>query len=110
MAMRLAHHWGGVAFEADALIQSGFAQSILSLLWTALALAVMIRASNKRLRSEWFVGFGLLGVVGAKFVLIDVINKGTVTWTLSLIGVGLLILTASYFSPAPPKAPATAIS
>ena len=110
MAMRLAHHWGGVAFKADALIQSGFAQSILSLLWTALALAMMIRASNKRLRREWFVGFGLLGVVGAKFVLIDVINKGTVTWTLSLIGVGLLILAASYFSPAPPKALAAATS
>jgi uncharacterized membrane protein len=110
MAMRLAHHWGGVPFEADALIQSGFAQSILSLLWTAVALAVMIRASNKRLRSAWFAGFVLLGIVAAKFVLIDVINEGTVTWTLSLIGVGLLILAASYFSPAPPKAREEAIS
>lgn len=110
MAMRLAHHWAGVPFEADALIQSGVAQSMLSVLWTALALAVMIRASAGRLRREWFVGFALLGIVGAKFVLIDVINEGTVTWTLSLIGVGLLILAASYFSPAPPRSIAGATS
>ncbi|MGZ8210808.1 MAG: DUF2339 domain-containing protein, partial [Burkholderiales bacterium] len=70
---------------------------------TALALALMIGATRKLLRRQWFAGFALLGVVGAKFVLIDVVNKGTVTWALSLIGVGLLILAASYFSPAPPK-------
>jgi uncharacterized membrane protein len=110
MAMRLAHHWAGVAFEADALMRSGFAQSMLSMLWTALALVVMIRASQKRLRGEWFAGFGLLGVVGAKFMLVDVVNKGTVTWALSLIGVGLLILAASYFSPAPPRADTEATS
>jgi uncharacterized membrane protein len=110
MAMRLGHHWGGVAFEPEALIRSGFAQSILSLAWTAIALAVMIRASMKRLRREWFGGFALLGIVGAKFMLIDVVNKGTVTWALSLIGVGLLILAASYFSPAPPKVEPTATS
>jgi uncharacterized membrane protein len=104
MAMRLAHHWGGVPFNAAALLASGMAQSILSLTWTAMALTLMISATRQVIRSRWFAGFALLGVVGAKFVLVDVVNKGTVTWTLSLIGVGLLILAASYFSPAPPRA------
>lgn len=104
MAMRLTHHWGGVKFDTAALLASGLAQSLLSLLWTALALTLMISASRNVVRSRWFLGFALLGVVGAKFMLIDVVNKGTVTWTLSLIGVGLLILAASYFSPAPPRA------
>lgn len=104
LAMRLAHHWGGVPFNMNALLASGVAQSMLSLLWTALALTLMISATRKMLRQRWFLGFALLGVVGAKFVLIDVTSKGTVTWTLSLIGVGLLILAASYFSPAPPRA------
>jgi uncharacterized membrane protein len=63
----------------------------------------MIGATRKVLRGRWFLGFALLGVVGAKFILIDIVNKGTVTWTLSLIGVALLILAASYFSPAPPR-------
>ena len=104
MAMRLAHHWAGVPFEAAALLSSGAAQSILSLAWTAIALTLMISASRKVMRQRWFLGFALLGIVGAKFMLIDVVNKGTVTWTLSLIGVALLILAASYFSPAPPRA------
>jgi hypothetical protein len=104
MALRIAHHWGGVAFDTGALMASGMAQSMLSLLWTALALALMIGATRKLDRDRWFLGFALLGVVGAKFILVDVVNKGTITWTLSLIGVGLLILAASYFSPAPPRA------
>ena len=102
--MRIAHHWAGVPFAAKALMSSGVAQSLLSLLWTALALALMISATRNTLRERWFVGFALLGIVGAKFILVDVVNKGTLTWTLSLIGVGLLILAASYFSPAPPRA------
>src|SRR5204862_1041406 len=104
MAIRIAHHWGRVPFDTAALLSSGIAQSMLSLLWTALALALMISATRKVLRQRWFMGFALLGIVGAKFVLIDVVNKGTITWTLSLVGVGLLILAASYFSPAPPRA------
>ena len=31
---------------------------------------------------------------------------GTVTWTLTLIGVALLVLAASYFAPLPPRAEA----
>ncbi|HUP95176.1 MAG TPA: DUF2339 domain-containing protein [Burkholderiales bacterium] len=103
MAMRIAFHWGGVPFETHALLASGIAQSTLSFMWTALALALMVSATRKVLRSRWFVGFALLAVVGVKFILVDVANQGTIAWSLSLIGVGLLILAASYFSPAPPR-------
>lgn len=104
MAMRLAHHWGGVPFSARELFHSGMAQGILSVTWTVMALALMISATRAGIRDRWFMGFALLGIVGAKFITVDVVSKGTVTWTLSLIGVGILILAASYFSPAPPKA------
>jgi uncharacterized membrane protein len=110
VVMRVAHHWGDVPFTMPALLKSGLAQSMLSVVWTATALTLMIGATRQVARTRWFVGFALLGVVGAKFVLVDVINKGTVTWTLSLIGVGLLILAASYFSPAPPRARSAAPS
>jgi len=103
MAMRIAHHWGGVPFEAYALLNSGMAQSLLSILWTSLAIAIMISATQSANRARWFAGFGLLGIVGAKFLVVDVVNRDTITWAASLIGVGLLILAASYFSPAPPK-------
>jgi uncharacterized membrane protein len=51
-------------------------------------------------------GMGLLGVGGAKLLLVDLANSGTITWTASLIGVALLLLAAGYFAPAPPARPA----
>ena len=50
--------------------------------------------------------FALLAVVGGKLLLFDASGRGTVTWTLTLIGVALLVLAASYFAPLPPRAEA----
>lgn len=102
-AARLTHHWGGIAFDAQTLIASSMLQAGLSLLWTAIAMSLMVYASQKKLRTLWFNGFGLLAVVGIKLMMVDLSNKGTVLWTVSLIGIALLIIAASYFSPAPPK-------
>ncbi|HEX5337946.1 MAG TPA: DUF2339 domain-containing protein, partial [Gallionella sp.] len=63
----------------------------------------MVFASRANKRTLWFNGFGLLAIVGVKLMMIDLANKGTVLWTVSLIGIALLIIAASYFSPAPPK-------
>lgn len=102
-AARLAHHWGGVPFARHALLGSFMLQAGLSLLWTAIAMGMMIYASRSKQRALWFYGFTLLTTVGIKLMLIDLSNKGTALWSLSLIGIALLILAASYFSPAPPK-------
>ena len=53
-------------------------------------------------RLLWQGGFALLGVVGAKLMLVDLANAGTLMWTGSLMGVALLVLAASYFAPVPP--------
>ena len=66
-------------------------------------MSVMVYASQSKLRSLWFNGFGLLAIVGIKLMMVDLSNKGTAVWTVSLIGIALLIIAASYFSPAPPK-------
>jgi uncharacterized membrane protein len=102
-AARLTHHWGNVPFEMHVMLASSILQAGLSLLWTSIAMSVMVYASQSRQRSMWFYGFGLLTVVGVKLVMIDLSNKGTALWTLSLIGIALLIIATSYFSPAPPK-------
>lgn len=102
-AARLTHHWGGVAFDGHTLIASSMLQASLSLLWTAIAMSLMVYASQKKLRTLWFNGFGLLAIVGVKLMMVDLSNKGTMLWTVSLIGIALLIIAASYFSPAPPK-------
>ena len=44
----------------------------------------------------------LLAAVGAKMLMIDLASAGTVEWTGSLLGIGALILIASYVAPVPP--------
>ncbi|WP_232219881.1 DUF2339 domain-containing protein [Pseudogulbenkiania sp. MAI-1] len=102
LAGRIAHHWGGVPFEPDALWHSTLLQAMLTLLWTTTAIAAMIRAAGIGLRWLWQLGFALLAVVGAKLLFVDLANAGTLLWTGSLIGVALLVLAASYFAPVPP--------
>ena len=104
LAARLAHHWGGVRFESHALFHSALLQGMLTLLWSALAIGLMIRATRQGSRQGWYGGFALLAVVGVKLLAVDLANAGTAMWTGSLIGVALLVLAASYFAPVPPKA------
>ena len=103
MSARLGYYWADVPFRLDAMFDSVFVQSALSLLWTTAAIALMITATRRQNRGQWFSGFALLGLVGAKLLLVDLAHVGTLAWTASLIGVALLVLAASYFSPAPPK-------
>lgn len=106
LALRLAHYWGDVPFQIDLLMGSYLMHAILSLIWTVTSISLMIYATQNSYRNVWFAGFGLLAIVGVKLMMIDLANKGTVMWTASLIGIALLVIAASYFSPAPPKHPA----
>lgn len=103
LAARIAHHWGGVPFAAHALFHSSLLQGMLTLLWSAAAIGLMIRATRQGRRQGWYGGFALLAVVGAKLLAVDLANAGTAMWTGSLLGVALLVLAAGYFAPVPPK-------
>ena len=103
LAARIAHHWGGVPFNADALWDSTLLQALLTLLWSLLAIAAMIQANRIGARRLWQGGFALLAVVGVKLLLVDLTNAGTLLWTGSLIGMALLVLAAGYFAPVPPR-------
>ena len=104
---RLIHHWAGVPFTGHALFHSALLQASLSLLWTSLAVGLMVLATRMGNRKLWWGSFGLLTLVGVKLMLVDLVNQGTITWALSLIGIALLVIAASYYAPAPPKASAT---
>ncbi len=103
LAARLAHNWGGVPFNWQILAHNPMMHALLSVIWTLVSIVLMIYASRQSSRKIWFVGFGLLAIVGAKLMLVDLRNTGTITWTASLFGIALLVIAASYFSPAPPK-------
>lgn len=102
LAARSVHHLAGVAWSATAMFQSTLLQATLSLTWALSALALMVYATRRGTRTLWFAGFALLAAVGAKMLMIDLASAGTVEWTGSLLGIGALILIASYVAPVPP--------
>ena len=98
------HAYAGVAWTVDALAGSLVVQSVLSLLWTATAMGLMVFAHRKALRPMWLVGAGLLGAVVLKLLFVDLAGKGTIEQIVSFVGVGLLILLIGYLAPVPPGA------
>ncbi len=101
MLVRGFHHYGGVPHRLDSWLQSLPVQTGLTLLWSALALALMWLSARRALRLPWLVGAGLLAAVVLKLVLVDLSGSGSVTRIVSFIGVGLLMLVIAYVAPLP---------
>ena len=102
--LRVAHHFFGVRWDAAALFNSFVVQTGYAILWTLLALSMMVLAHRRALRPLWLVGAGLLGVVVVKLLLIDLSNAGGAERIIAFIAVGVLMLVVGYFAPLPPKA------
>ena len=103
LVMRTAHHWGGVPFELDALLESMRVQAGLSIVWTLIALSLMIGGHLRHRREVWLIGAALIGVVVAKLFFVELSNRGGLARIVSFIGVGVLLLVVGYFAPLPPK-------
>ena len=103
LVMRTAHHWGDVPFELDALLESVRVQAGLSIVWTLIALSLMIGGHLRHRREVWLIGAALIGVVVAKLFFVELSNRGGLARIVSFIGVGVLLLVVGYFAPLPPK-------
>ncbi|MGL4317754.1 MAG: DUF2339 domain-containing protein [Pseudomonas sp.] len=100
---RAAHHWGGVPFQLDLLLDSMLVQAGLSIVWTLIALPLMIVGHLRGRRELWLVGAALIGVVVAKLFFVELGNRGGLERIISFIGVGVLLLIVGYFAPLPPR-------
>ncbi|UZE24171.1 DUF2339 domain-containing protein [Pseudomonas sp. B21-056] len=107
LVMRSAHHWLDVPFELEALLESMFVQAGLSLVWTLIALGLMIGGHLRHRREVWLIGAALIAVVVAKLFFVELSNRGGLARIVSFIGVGVLLLVVGYFAPLPPKRPET---
>ncbi|ASV36203.1 hypothetical protein CI807_08445 [Pseudomonas sp. NS1(2017)] len=103
LVMRTAHHWGGVPFQLDALLASMLVQAGLSIVWTLIALGLMIGGHLRHRREVWLIGAALIAVVVAKLFFVELSNRGGLARIVSFIGVGGLLLVVGYFAPLPPK-------
>lgn len=104
--LRVAHHFGGVPWDADALFSSFLVQAGYSILWTLIALVLMVGAHRRALRLPWMLGAGLLALTVLKLFVIDLSNRGGSERIVVFIAVGLLMLVVGWFAPLPPARPA----
>ncbi len=102
--LRVAHHFAGVPWAADRLFDSFLVQAGYSILWTVLALGLMVLAHRRAQRGLWMLGAGLLGLTVLKLLLIDLSNRGGGERIVVFIAVGALMLVVGYFAPLPPAA------
>lgn len=100
---RAAHHWAGVPFEPFALRESMVVQAGLSIVWTLIALGLMVFGHLRARRELWMVGAALIGVVVIKLFFVELGNSGSLARIVSFIGVGVLLLIVGYFAPLPPR-------
>ncbi|AIY39216.1 hypothetical protein LT85_0056 [Collimonas arenae] len=102
--LRIVHHFFGVSWDASALFDSFVVQTGFAILWTLLALSLMLLAHRRVQRGLWLTGAGLLGLVVVKLLLVDLSNAGGAERIVTFIAVGILMLVVGYFAPLPPKA------
>ncbi|WP_397450335.1 DUF2339 domain-containing protein [Pseudomonas sp. NA-150] len=107
LVMRTVHHWSGVPYELDELLRSMRVQAGLSIVWTLMALALMVGGHLRGRREVWIVGAALIGLVVAKLFFVELSDRGGLERIVSFIGVGVLLLVVGYFSPLPPKSAQT---
>ena len=102
--LRVAHHFFGVRWAASSLFASFVVQTGYAILWSLLALSLMVLAHRRVQRTLWLTGAALLGVVVLKLLLVDLSNVGGAERIIAFIAVGVLMLVVGYFAPLPPKA------
>ena len=100
--VRTAHHFMDVPWDYTTLssptVLTGF-----SILWTLMAMGLMLLAQRRALRLLWLTGASLLGVVVLKLIIIDLSQAEGIAQIVAFIGVGVLMLLIGYFVPLPPK-------
>lgn len=101
--LRTAHHWLSVGWSAEALGQSPVVQTGLAILWTLVAMGLMLFAHSRGLRISWLAGAGLLVGVVIKLLLVDMSKAQGWERIVTFIGVGVLMLVIGYFVPLPPR-------
>lgn len=100
--VRTAHHFLAVPWD-DTKLASPTVLTGFSILWTLIAMGLMLLAQRKALRLLWLVGAALLGVVVAKLLFVDMSQAEGIARIVAFIGVGVLMLLIGYFVPLPPR-------
>lgn len=100
---RWVHHTHDVMYRVDALWNSIYFQTGISILWSMIAIVLMLFSKRYTNRLLWLAGFGLLITVVLKLFFVELASSGTIERIISFMVVGTLLLLIGYFVPLPPN-------
>jgi len=100
--LRGVHHLHGEPWNA-LILNSGFTQASLTIVWSLLGVSGLILGSHRGDRKQWMAGGLLMIVVLGKLILVDRTYMANIPGIVSCLAVGLLLVVVGYFAPQPPK-------
>ena len=98
--LRAVHHFHGESWS-QRILDSAFAQSSLTVIWSLIGVTAWVAGSRLGRRSLWQSGAGLMGIVLLKLILVDRRYMGNIPGIVSFLAVGLLLVAVGYFAPSP---------
>lgn len=99
---RFVHIFRRVDYTFIALWENIYFQTGISILWSVIAIVLMLLSKLYKNRPLWLAGFGLLILVVLKLFFVELANSGTIERIISFLVVGSLLLLIGYFVPLPP--------
>ncbi len=99
--LRICHQFFAVPWNGEKLFDSSLVQTGYAILWSSMALVMMISGHRRAQRGLWMLGAALLGLTILKLGAVDVWNRGGLERVVAFIGVAVLILIIGYFAPLP---------
>ena len=100
--LRAVHHLHGEPWSLS-LLDSGFSQASLTLVWSLIGVSAWILGSRRRDRGVWMGGAVLMGIVLLKLLVVDRGYMGNLPGIVSFMAVGLLLVGVGYVAPSPPR-------
>ena len=104
--LRAVHHLHGEPWSMG-ILDSGFSQASLTVVWSLLGVSAWIRGSMRRDRTVWMGGAVLMGIVLVKLLVVDRSYMGNLPGIVSFMAVGLLLVGVGYIAPSPPRTQAS---
>lgn len=101
--LRSLSQWLSISWSSYSLWHNNIVQIAFSLIWTLAAVILVTIANRYLIRSAWFAGAVIQGIVVVKLVFVDSVELAGLMRAFAFIGVALLMLVIGYLAPLPPK-------
>ena len=100
--LRAVHHLHGEPWSAG-ILDSGFSQASLTVVWSLVGVSAWILGSRRGDRAVWMGGAVLMAIVLLKLLAVDRNYMGNLPGIVSFMAVGLLLVGVGWMAPSPPR-------